>query len=77
MDKGDRATSEQVLDNRTRLILFKMQQKGMFSEINGCVSTGKEVYPPSLHLFSSFSCVLTLTRPMSTTQQMHKEKSLQ
>lgn len=43
VDKGDRATAEQVLDNRTRLILFKMQNQNLFSEINGCVSTGKEV----------------------------------
>lgn len=43
-DKADRATTEQVLDPRTRMILFKMLNKGVFSEINGCVSTGKEVF---------------------------------
>jgi RIO kinase 1 len=42
-DKSDRATSEQVLDPRTRIILFKMIGRGLVSEINGCVSTGKEV----------------------------------
>jgi hypothetical protein len=42
-DKSDRATTEQVLDPRTRLILFKMLNKGVFAEIHGCVSTGKEV----------------------------------
>lgn len=42
-DKSDRATSEQVLDPRTRLILFKMIGRGLIHEINGCVSTGKEV----------------------------------
>ena len=42
-DKSDRATNEQVLDPRTRLILFKMIGRGLVSEINGCVSTGKEV----------------------------------
>lgn len=41
-DKSDRATVEQVLDPRTRLILFKLLNKGYFSEINGCISTGKE-----------------------------------
>ncbi|KAG0174041.1 protein kinase rio1 [Apophysomyces sp. BC1034] len=41
-DKADRATVEQVLDPRTRIILFKMLNKGIFYEINGCVSTGKE-----------------------------------
>lgn len=42
-DKSDRATNEQVLDPRTRLILFKMIGRGLLDEVNGCVSTGKEV----------------------------------
>ncbi|XP_077991250.1 serine/threonine-protein kinase RIO1-like [Glandiceps talaboti] len=41
-DKADRATIEQVLDPRTRMILFKMLNRGVISEINGCISTGKE-----------------------------------
>ncbi|TFK52439.1 RIO1-domain-containing protein [Heliocybe sulcata] len=41
-DKSDRATNEQVLDDRTRLILFKMIGRGLVKEVNGCVSTGKE-----------------------------------
>ncbi|KAJ8501914.1 hypothetical protein ONZ51_g324 [Trametes cubensis] len=41
-DKSDRATSEQVLDPRTRIILFKMIGRGLIYEVNGCVSTGKE-----------------------------------
>ncbi|KAI7837741.1 hypothetical protein COHA_008463 [Chlorella ohadii] len=41
-DRADRATVEQVLDPRTRMVLFKMLNRGVFSEINGCVSTGKE-----------------------------------
>ncbi|XP_037131388.1 serine/threonine-protein kinase RIO1 [Syngnathus acus] len=41
-DKSDRATVEQVLDPRTRMILFKMLTRGIISEINGCISTGKE-----------------------------------
>ncbi|KAL6467598.1 hypothetical protein MHYP_G00232750 [Metynnis hypsauchen] len=41
-DKSDRATVEQVLDPRTRMILFKMLSRGVISEINGCISTGKE-----------------------------------
>lgn len=36
------AAVEQVLDPRTRMVLFKMLNRGVFSEINGCVSTGKE-----------------------------------
>ncbi|XP_057644158.1 serine/threonine-protein kinase RIO1 isoform X2 [Chionomys nivalis] len=41
-DKSDRATVEQVLDPRTRMILFKMLDKKDISEIHGCISTGKE-----------------------------------
>ena len=40
--KDDRATSEQVLDPRTRLILFKLLNNGFLSAIDGCLSTGKE-----------------------------------
>ncbi|KAG4304669.1 hypothetical protein PORY_002062 [Pneumocystis oryctolagi] len=41
-DKTDRATTENVLDLRTRIILFRLLNKGFISKINGCVSTGKE-----------------------------------
>ena len=40
--KDDRATSEQVMDPRTRLILFKLLSNGFLTEIDGCLSTGKE-----------------------------------
>lgn len=41
-DKHDRATVEQVMDPRTRMILFKLLNHGTICEINGCISTGKE-----------------------------------
>ena len=41
-DKADRATTEQVLDPRTRMILFKLLNQNSIYEINGCISTGKE-----------------------------------
>ncbi|KAJ1917727.1 Serine/threonine-protein kinase rio1 [Mycoemilia scoparia] len=41
-DKSDRATTEQVLDPRTRMILLKMLNQGTIYEVNGCISTGKE-----------------------------------
>jgi RIO kinase 1 len=40
--RDDRATVEQVLDPRTRLVLFRLLAQGFISSINGCVSTGKE-----------------------------------
>ncbi|MCJ1232953.1 protein kinase rio1 [Varicellaria rhodocarpa] len=41
-DKSDRATNEQVLDPRTRMILLQMINRNIVSEVNGCLSTGKE-----------------------------------
>jgi RIO kinase 1 len=51
VDKADRATVEQALDPRTRIILFKMLNRGIFNEINGCVSTGLQLCPPLHHSF--------------------------
>eukprot|EP01025_Chloroclados_australasicus_P028157 TRINITY_DN2796_c0_g2_i1.p1 TRINITY_DN2796_c0_g2~~TRINITY_DN2796_c0_g2_i1.p1 ORF type:complete len:585 (-),score=77.22 TRINITY_DN2796_c0_g2_i1:572-2326(-) len=41
-DKSDRATVENALDPRTRMVLFKMLNRNVFTRIHGCVSTGKE-----------------------------------
>lgn len=41
-DRADRATSEQVLDPRTRMILLQMINRNIVAEIHGCLSTGKE-----------------------------------
>ncbi|GMK53987.1 hypothetical protein CspeluHIS016_0105730 [Cutaneotrichosporon spelunceum] len=41
-DKADRATHEQVLDDRTRNTLLRLVNRGYFGVIEGCVSTGKE-----------------------------------
>ncbi|OMH83703.1 Serine/threonine-protein kinase rio1 [Zancudomyces culisetae] len=41
-DRANRATTEQVLDPRTRLILLKLLNQGTVYEINGCINTGKE-----------------------------------
>ncbi|KAG8165591.1 hypothetical protein KVR01_004143 [Diaporthe batatas] len=50
-DKADRATSELVLDQRTRMILLQLINRGVVSEIHGAISTGKEanVYGAVLH----------------------------
>ena len=50
-DKSDRATAEQVLDPRTRMLLLQMINRGIVSEIHGCISTGKEanVYDAIAH----------------------------
>lgn len=41
-EKSDRATSEQVLDPRTRMILLQLLNRDIVSEIHGVISTGKE-----------------------------------
>lgn len=41
-DRSDRATTEQVLDPRTRMILLQMINRNIVAEVNGCISTGKE-----------------------------------
>ncbi|WVN89869.1 uncharacterized protein L203_105099 [Cryptococcus depauperatus CBS 7841] len=41
-DKSDRATQEQVLDARTRLILTGLVNRGEISKTERCISTGKE-----------------------------------
>ncbi|GKV13781.1 hypothetical protein SLEP1_g24761 [Rubroshorea leprosula] len=41
-EKADRATVEQAIDPRTRMVLYKMLNRGVFNDINGCISTGKE-----------------------------------
>lgn len=41
-DRANRATSEQVLDPRTRMLLLQMINRDVITEVNGCLSTGKE-----------------------------------
>lgn len=41
-DKSDRATVAQVLDPRTRIIIYQMMERDHFQFINGSISTGKE-----------------------------------
>jgi RIO kinase 1 len=41
-DKADRATTEQVLDRRTQMILLQLINRDTISEIHGVISTGKE-----------------------------------
>jgi RIO kinase 1 len=42
-DKSDRATQDQVLDARTRLVLSSLVNRGVIGKIEQCISTGKEV----------------------------------
>mmetsp|Transcript_91730 Transcript_91730/g.163259 ORF Transcript_91730/g.163259 Transcript_91730/m.163259 type:complete len:541 (+) Transcript_91730:27-1649(+) len=42
LTQDTRATVEQVLDPRTMLVLSKFMKRGLFAQIHGCISTGKE-----------------------------------
>lgn len=42
LTRDTRATVDQVLDPKTIEVLQKMQKQGIFSELAGCISTGKE-----------------------------------
>lgn len=41
-EKKEHSTHEKALDQKTRLMLFKMVDGGLLTEVNGCISTGKE-----------------------------------
>eukprot|EP00657_Telonema_sp_P-1_P009246 TRINITY_DN3442_c0_g1_i1.p1 TRINITY_DN3442_c0_g1~~TRINITY_DN3442_c0_g1_i1.p1 ORF type:complete len:166 (+),score=54.11 TRINITY_DN3442_c0_g1_i1:96-593(+) len=40
----DRATVEGVIDRKTRVLLFSWVNTGLLSQVNGCISTGKEAH---------------------------------
>ncbi|XP_078254091.1 serine/threonine-protein kinase RIO3 isoform X2 [Rhinoraja longicauda] len=41
-EKKEHSTSDQAVDSKTRLLLYKMVNSGLLERINGCISTGKE-----------------------------------
>jgi len=41
-DRKDIQTREQVLDPRTEYFIYQLLNNGIFEQINGCISTGKE-----------------------------------
>ena len=81
-DKNDRATSEQVLDPRTRYILFKLLQSNQLREFHGCISTGKEanVYYATAGVTATTTAaavdnpsMVTTTRPPPPTHESLNE----
>jgi RIO kinase 1 len=55
----------QAIDPRTRMVLFKMLNRGVFNNINGCISTGKEValrYHIIVHIGMTFYIVYQETK---------------
>ena len=65
----------QAIDPRTRMVLFKMLNQGVFNDINGCISTGKEV-SRTLHWFCSLfeyyvHCMCSLILLCADCRQMY------
>ncbi|EGF99209.1 uncharacterized protein MELLADRAFT_50748 [Melampsora larici-populina 98AG31] len=73
-DRSDRATNEQVLDPRTRLVLFKMLGRALLDRIEGCISTGKEanVY----HAISLIDHFSGQSKPISLALKIYKTSIL-
>lgn len=75
-DKSDRATVEQVLDPRTRIILFKMLSRGIIKEINGVISTGKEVLLNSpRYVYAQCDFESVFVRQMYIMLQLNTERT--
>ncbi|KAI4225122.1 MAG: hypothetical protein L6R36_004142 [Xanthoria steineri] len=78
-DKSDRATSEQVLDPRTRMILLQMINRNIVSEVNGCMSTGKEAnvyHAVSLRMQNNDSSEAIATIPLQRAIKVYKTSIL-
>ncbi|EQL38208.1 Atypical/RIO/RIO1 protein kinase [Blastomyces dermatitidis ATCC 26199] len=71
VDKSDRATSEQVLDPRTRMILLQMINRNVVSEVNGCLSTGKEA-----NVYHAVSCLEDDGEPLQRAIKVYKTSIL-
>ncbi|KAG2373468.1 hypothetical protein C9374_012075 [Naegleria lovaniensis] len=56
VDKQDERTTDKVLDHRTSMILYKLMNSGIVTQLNGCVSTGKES-----HVFHATGCLDEIT----------------
>lgn len=57
-DKSDRATRDSVLDNRTLTILQKLMKRNMLTNLQGCLSTGKEANVYAANASSLLNCKL-------------------
>ena len=42
-DKSDRATQDQVMDSRTRMVISNLTNRGVIGRFDRCISSGKEV----------------------------------
>lgn len=70
----DRATVEEVFDNTTRMIVFDLMNSGIFYELNGVISAGKEarVYWGTTKEGTDVAVKIYLTSSAEFKSGMHK-----
>jgi RIO kinase 1 len=70
----DRATVEEVFDNKTRMVVFDLMNSGIFYELNGVISAGKEarVYWGTTKAGGDVAVKIYLTSSAEFKSGMHK-----
>jgi RIO kinase 1 len=70
----DRATVEEVFDNATRMVVFDLMNSGIFYELNGVISAGKEarVYWGTTKAGGDVAVKIYLTSSAEFKSGMHK-----
>jgi len=71
---SERATVEEVFDNKTRMVVFDLMNSGMLHELNGVVSSGKEarVYWGTTKQGIDLAVKIYLTSSAEFKSGMHK-----
>jgi RIO kinase 1 len=76
-EREERATVEQVLDPRTRMVLWRMLNNGTLNEINGCLSTGKEANVYHAVVSEQFLQTLCANKLRREQRKLDKEQQQQ
>ena len=56
------------MDPRTRFILYQMLNRGQLREMNGCISTGKEVLFMLVNIIFRQMCIMQLVQKLTNWQ---------
>ncbi|KAK3117979.1 Serine/threonine-protein kinase rio1 [Teratosphaeriaceae sp. CCFEE 6253] len=75
-ERSDRATTEQVLDPRTKMILLQLLNRDIISEMNGVLSTGKEANVYHAVSSPSESSVEAAAKPLHRAIKVYKTSIL-
>ncbi|KAK3117882.1 Serine/threonine-protein kinase rio1 [Teratosphaeriaceae sp. CCFEE 6253] len=75
-ERSDRATTQQVLDPRTKMILLQLLNRDIISEMNGVLSTGKEANVYHAVSSPSESSVEAAAKPLHRAIKVYKTSIL-